>query len=474
MIQKIVIDPGFLPALELQQLLEQYVSEYDVRLVYAKPANIYRWSENNLPSQSVSYNELENIEQETSTCLSKKYIDSLMLSLNDYRTLLHCERCLDSDYGRSVFLQLRKFEKLFFGAWQYLSEHKPDFLLFLASPHHPRSWAMGKVAECLGIPVLIVEFSPIPWRYRITLGMDERVPIVMCNSKEKDDSELRNKEAKLFIRKKNQDYNSAIPHYEKVRLETRKGKYWSWKKEIISHKYRILKLFRKKMLFNAYYDSVNFEFGKTDHYVAFFLHFQPEVTTLPEGMGFAQQWFAIRALSLALPTDCKLVVKEHPSIFTFQTDLRYRHKSFYEDLASLPNVLLAPFEADTFKLIDEAIAVSTITGTVGVEALARGKPVLFFGKAIYRDAPGAYCVSNVSQVSEALNTILKVHNKKKQIEGMEVYIRGIIENSISGLLQGEIEFDGDIDVEVRPRGHLRLIQAILDDAVSGQLQKQIV
>jgi hypothetical protein len=474
MIQKIIIDPGFLPALELQQLLERYVSEYDVRLVYAKPANVYRWSKNNLPSQSISYSEIESIKQDNSKCLSEKYIDSLMLALNDYRTLLHCERCLDLEYGRSVFLQLRKFEKLFFGAWQYLSEHKPDFLLFLASPHHPRSWAMGKVAECLNIPVLIVEFSPVPWRYRVTLGMDERAPIVIRGSKEKDGSEFRSKEAKIFVSKKNQDYNSAIPHYEKVRLETRKGKYWSWKKEILSHKYRVIKLFRKKMLFNAYYNYVNFEFGQTDRYVAFFLHFQPEVTTLPDGMNFADQWFAIRTLSMALPLGYKLVIKEHPSIFTFQTDLRYRHKSFYKDMASLPNVLLAPFEADTFKLIDEAVAVSTITGTVGVEALARGTPVIFFGKAVYRDAPGAYSVSNVNQISEALDTILRIHNKEKQVGRMEEYIKEIIDNSISGLPLGDVEFDGDIDVEVRPLGHLRLIQAILDNVISGQLQKQIV
>ena len=120
-------------------------------------------------------------------------------------------------------------------------------------------------------------------------------------------------------------------------------------------------------------------------------------------MGHVQQWLAVRALAVSLPPGCNLIVKEHPT--TFIMNEYTRDKSFYEAIAGLPQVSLAPIDEDPFKLIDSSVAVATITGTVGIQAICRGQPVIVFGAAAYRGCPGVFAVNNIAQVEEAIQTI---------------------------------------------------------------------
>jgi hypothetical protein len=72
----------------------------------------------------------------------------------------------------------------------------------------------------------------------------------------------------------------------------------------------------------------------------------------------------------------------------------------------MPRVRLIPIEANQFDLIDSSLAVATISGTVGIEGIARGKPALVFGDVWYERCQGAYRVRNLEDCRLAVAAIL--------------------------------------------------------------------
>ncbi|MYB88496.1 MAG: hypothetical protein F4X93_00815 [Proteobacteria bacterium] len=69
-------------------------------------------------------------------------------------------------------------------------------------------------------------------------------------------------------------------------------------------------------------------------------------------------------------------------------------------------------ETDTFELIEKSEFVSTVTGTVGMEALRFGKRVLVFGSAPYKEFPGV--IRYTDQLT--LDDILSVRFTHQEIE----------------------------------------------------------
>lgn len=123
-------------------------------------------------------------------------------------------------------------------------------------------------------------------------------------------------------------------------------------------------------------------------YVA--LHYQPEATTAPLGGMFANQLLMILHLRSVLPANIVIAIKEHPSML-----LRDRHdkkiwrpNDFYAILAALPNTYLISKSYRSHDVLAMCRGVATVTGTVGLEALLLGKPVLTFGEAAYNGFPG--------------------------------------------------------------------------------------
>ena len=120
-------------------------------------------------------------------------------------------------------------------------------------------------------------------------------------------------------------------------------------------------------------------------YVYFPLHFQPELTIDVFGDEFADQLSAVEALRRMLPDDVHIYVKENPK----QT-MYAREEHFYKRLSAIPNTTYVNYNVDTYDLIRNSLAVATVVGTAGWEALQMGKPVITFGYAWYRCLPGVF------------------------------------------------------------------------------------
>lgn len=74
------------------------------------------------------------------------------------------------------------------------------------------------------------------------------------------------------------------------------------------------------------------------------------------------------------------IVKEHPNVFGFRTP------GFYNELRKIRNLLLVNPEVSSNQLLQICDSVLVCTGTVGFEALLRGKPVFSSAKPFYAEA----------------------------------------------------------------------------------------
>ena len=97
-----------------------------------------------------------------------------------------------------------------------------------------------------------------------------------------------------------------------------------------------------------------------------------------------------------------------------------RGQKFFERITRIPNVIFVDKTFDTYALLEKCQLVSTITGTVGWEAITGGKSVLIFGDAWYKNFPGVFSYHehldvnqivrfkpDFQEVQSALNDLLK-------------------------------------------------------------------
>lgn len=122
-----------------------------------------------------------------------------------------------------------------------------------------------------------------------------------------------------------------------------------------------------------------------EKYVYFPLHFQPELTTVPQGGVFGDQALAIEMLSASLPPDVSIVVKENPMQGAF-----HRESTFANRLRQIENVVVLHPSVSNDLLEQNCLAVGVVTGTAGWEAIRDGRPCICFGHAWYLDCPGVH------------------------------------------------------------------------------------
>ncbi|MDO8482059.1 MAG: hypothetical protein Q7S75_03175 [bacterium] len=167
------------------------------------------------------------------------------------------------------------------------------------------------------------------------------------------------------------------------------------------------------------------------------LHYQPELTTSPQGGIFVDQVLLMKTLSAALPKNWELYVKEHPAQWMAHGGdfTSYRYKGIYEEIARLPNVRLVPATTNTFTLIDNAKTVATATGTAAMEAVLRGKSALIFGYPWFMHAPGIFRVSCVLDCIKAFTCVAEGKHAGQQ--DVLDYLRVVEDASFRGYTASE-------------------------------------
>ena len=392
-----------------------------------EPWDYPEWSIQSTGLETWGWNQISTSRMPSASVDLQQYETALRTVMHDERVVYLFERHFGIGWNQSAFNEAVTIELVVWNALVILSSQQPDVVFFTSAPHNPISWIFGRVAEVWGGTTLMLNDSPFFHRKWVVRGLDEQAPVEVSPTFASRASE----KAWEIVRKNRMTYALGIPSYSREALKSA----WRWDREIkylvrtrpqnIVTKYK--QAINKWALYKRYRElSSPVRFDKP--YVVFFLHYQPEGTTLPYGLDFSQQWIAISRLRMAMSDATTLVVKEHPGMF-LRGMLRpgVRNRQFYDAIASLPNTVLADINQDSFDLVDHSSCVVTITGTAGFQAVARSKPVMVFGAAPYRHFPGVFKVTGVEDIQKAIGRLdasgCKVDDA--MIERYGIWVEGI-------------------------------------------------
>ncbi len=225
---------------------------------------------------------------------------------------------------------------------------------------------------------------------------------------------------------------------------------FSIKKEIINLKINpsnVLK--RLKYLFFLNYQQIYYsQLGKNtkvnDKYIYFPLHFTPEYSTSVQATLFQDQYFLIYLLSLSIPSNYTLIIKEHPAMLY----RRVREKTFFKKIHRLPNVKFVSIFSSNKELIQNSSMVAVITGTSGWEAILAGKPVINFADHIFDTLGLSKRITNIEKLSSIIYELLNNKNninKDKREFLIKCFLESVLENSFKLTYPAQALFEEGTD-----------------------------
>ncbi|MES2281944.1 MAG: hypothetical protein V4542_11075 [Pseudomonadota bacterium] len=144
--------------------------------------------------------------------------------------------------------------------------------------------------------------------------------------------------------------------------------------------------------------------------VFYAMHFQPEASTLVNGIWYSNQVTVIEALSKALPLGYTLVVKEHPRGRGMRPLWQYKH------MASLHNVVFSDLPSK--EIVRKCQMVVSVSGSIGLEALAMRIPVLMLGRTFHTFTPLYYRAKAPQDLPALFHRVL-ISGEFMQREGLD-------------------------------------------------------
>jgi hypothetical protein len=201
-------------------------------------------------------------------------------------------------------------------------------------------------------------------------------------------------------------------------------------------------------------------YNKADYskkYVYFPLHYQPEASTIVCAPKYEKQLFFIDSWAKGLPADTVLYVKEHYAI------LGNRDLSFYKELKKYPNVILIdPWESSR-KLIENSVAVTTLTGTAGWEAMLLRKPVFLGGDIFFSNAPGVIKTNDIFENYIALFKEYEKPSRDDIIQYLCEYFRTLRRGNVYSADERSLEKD---NIELVTEAFTQQMNIVLEKARS--------
>lgn len=213
---------------------------------------------------------------------------------------------------------------------------------------------------------------------------------------------------------------------------------------------KVVRRLRRKFLRVAFDIVHDDAFVKTyaGRYAVYPLNTEPEVALLAFGRPYRNQIETVRNIAASLPVGWKLVVKEHPNAYG------YRSAGYYRKLKQIPNVVLAGPTADTGRLTDGCGLLVLVYGTIGLEAIIKGKPTVILCETPFGVFPHTMVryVDKLWQLGREIRELLDGHRHDEgQVAAfIAAHVRtGIRLNLFTGLLSKGGRETGDMDTSIQ-------------------------
>jgi len=158
-------------------------------------------------------------------------------------------------------------------------------------------------------------------------------------------------------------------------------------------------------------NNLSKKIDKTQPFVYFPLHYEPERILLIDAPFYDNQLSVITSIAKSLPTDYLLYVKEHP----FMGTLGWREISFYKKIIDLPNVKLIHPSVKPEEIIQKSSLVITIAGTAGLEAAFYNKPSIVFTNQIYSELSFVHKLKNIEDLPSVIRQYLSKSVNKLEL-----------------------------------------------------------
>lgn len=324
------------------------------------------------------------------------YEKAYKLILSDYRWVMLSER----RWLNSSTFCIAKIRELVIGCCNYIEKNNLNFLFSAGVPHCIETWTLAMIIEKVYFgEVYIFEISAMPGYASLYKGIDKHIRINL-DERFKTINTSKDKYAIDYIKASRGKSNTRDSNGLLTWLYDLDGLN-KWKIKVASQiPKRIIQRIYSKLLFKRYkkFSHKGSEIVKDS--VVYFMHYQPEATSLPIGQYFIEQSNAINTLRMAFPKNTKIYIKEHPTQYKQPIDPRFRPINYYQIISKIENVEFIDPMYPSYDLIDKAKFVSTLNGKVGFQSLLRGKPVICFGLASYRDHAGCHFYSNLKNLRE--------------------------------------------------------------------------
>jgi len=238
---------------------------------------------------------------------------------------------------------------------KFINDHNLKNVYFAYEPHTLPTYIFKKVCLSLKINTVTLKVSPFP--SRLFVIDDQKNKII--ENKNPSKFALEN-----FIKSR------VLPVYSNTEATSFSMRYplsLSMYFNITYHQYLLKNKTNRDQIF------------KND-FIVFFLHYQPEMTTLPDGGIFVNQLEALKILSkLCEKLNYKLLVREHPATIKY-FNKNWRNISFIDKIKNLgSHVMIDDYRKSNLEILRQCKGAGTITGTVILELLCNGTPVITFG-----------------------------------------------------------------------------------------------
>lgn len=407
---------------------------------------------------------------EITASYNDSYIDIDFLRSNALHELLSIKMMDRMDYDRYSFNFMER-ERLFINLIKYwtavIKICKPDVVISAVLPHRVYDYVLYALCQYYNIKYVCFQYTLCDERvfavsdiFSIGDVFDKDYKLLANKNLRKEDlsQEILNVFEKVKL-----DYSIARPSYmgkhdvmdkkaSKISFLAKrflkheisegflkngiKNTYYKNKKfsledthfSLLNYTVKKKKTFRYNKALKKYYNYLTSEPNYDIPYIIFFPHYQPEATTSPGGDIFVNQRLCIEILLKHTPNNYFVYIKEHPNQFMSHMEGHTsRIKDFYNDLIANPRVKFIPFEIDSYTLIRNAKAISTVTGTAGWEAMVQQKPVIVFGIIWYEKFSG---VLRITDELSASKITMFIENYQYNEKDLIAYLAAFDKNTV--------------------------------------------